>query len=156
MCELDFSEHRDARTQGLSNEGRRYLNLAETGNHRCDDGHYELSLPLKASFKGLLNNRKNAVWRTFYLKKRFALPNNQEFKEEYVKKIIDNGYAEKVPKETNAEPGITSYLNHHGTRHPKNKKLRIVLNCSQEFNGETLKKHLIQGPLLTNGRSAEI
>ena len=131
MFELDFSEHRDARTQRLSKVERRYLNLAETGIHRCDDGHYELPLPLKASFKGLLNNRKDAVRRTFYLKKRFALPNNQEFKEEYMKKIIDNGYAEKVPKETNAKPGMTFYINYHGTRHQKKKRLRIVLNCSQ-------------------------
>ena len=150
MFELDFSEHRDARTQGLSKEDRRYLNLAETGIHRCDDGHYELPLPLKASFKRLLNNRKDAVRRTFYLKKRFALPNNQEFKEEYMKKMIDNGYANKVPKETNAKLGTSFYINYHGTRHPKKKKLRIVLNCSQEFNGESLHKHLIQVLLLTN------
>lgn len=153
MFELDFSENRNARTQGLSKEDRRFLNLAETGIHRCDDGHYELPLPLKTSFKGLLNNRRDAVRRTFYLKRRFTLPNNQEFTEEYMnfmKKMIDNGYAEKVPKETNAKPGMTFYINHHGTRHPKKKKLRIVFNCSQEFNGESLNKHLIQGPLLTN------
>ena len=97
MFELDFSEHREARTQGFSKEDRRFLNLAETGIHRCDDGHYELPLPLKTSFKGLLNNRKDAVRRTFYLKKPFALPNNPEFKEEYmnfIKKMIDNGYAD--------------------------------------------------------------
>ena len=35
-------------------------------------------------------------------------------------------------------------------RHPKKKKLRIVFNCSQEYNGESLNKYLIQGPLLTN------
>ena len=67
-----------------------------------------------------------------------------------MRKMIDNGYAERVPKETNATPGMTFYINHHGTRHPKKKKLRIVFNCSQEFNGESLNKHLIQGPLLTN------
>ena len=47
MFKLDFSENRDARTQRLSKEDRRFLNLAETGIHRCDDGHYELPLPLK-------------------------------------------------------------------------------------------------------------
>ena len=153
MFELDFSENRDARTQGLSKEDRRFLNLAETGIHRCDDGHYELPLPLKTSFRDLLNNRRDTVRRTFYLKRRFALPNNQEIKEEYMNfmtKMIDNGYAEKVPKETNAKPGMTFCINHHGTRHLKKKKLRIVFNCSQEFNGESLNKHLIQGPLLTN------
>ena len=51
MFELDFSEHRDARTQGLSKEDRRFLNLAETGIHRCDDGHYELPLHWKQASK---------------------------------------------------------------------------------------------------------
>ncbi|KAK2555274.1 hypothetical protein P5673_023259 [Acropora cervicornis] len=94
MFKLDFSDNRDTRTQGLSKEDRRFLNLAETGIHRCDDGHYEFPLPLKASFRGLLSNRRGAVRRTFYLKRRFALPNNQEFKEEFMnfmKKMIDNG-----------------------------------------------------------------
>ena len=153
MFELDFSENRDVRTQGLSKEDRRFLNLTETGIHRCDDSHYELPLPLKASFRGLLNNRRDAVQRTFYFKRQFALPNNQEFTEEYMKfmkTMIDSGHTEKVPKETNARPGMTFHINHHRTRHPKKKKLRIVFNCSQRFNGESLNKHLIQGPLLTN------
>lgn len=63
--------------------------------------------------------------------------------------MIENGYTEKVPSDGDAEPGMTFYINHHSTRHPK-KKLRIVFNCSQEYNAESLNKNLLQGPLLTN------
>ena len=62
--------------------------------------------------------------------------------------MIENGYAERAPSDADAKPGMTFYINHHGTRHPK-KKLRIVFNCSQEYNGESLNKNLLQGPLLT-------
>ena len=121
--------------------------------HRCDDGHCELPLPLKEGFKGLSNNRNDAVRRMYHLKKRFDSPNGKDYKEEYIKfmkDMIDNGYAEKAPDDDNLKPGMTFYINHHGTRHPKKKKLRIVFNCSQEYNGESLNKYLIQGPLLTN------
>ena len=50
MFELDFAEHRSAKKQGLCKEDRRFLNIAETGMHRCDDGHYKLPLPLKEGF----------------------------------------------------------------------------------------------------------
>ena len=123
--------------------------------HRCDDGHCELPLPLKEGFKGLSNNRNDAVRRMYHLKKRFDSPNGKDYKEEYIKfmkDMIENGYAEKATNDDNLKPDMTSTLiMHHGTRHPKKKKkLRIVFNCSQEYNGESLNKYLIQGPLLTN------
>ena len=153
MLEMDFAEAKDLTPQGLSKEDRRFLNIAETHIHRRDDGHYELPLPLKESFKGLPNNREDAVRRMYHLKKRFMSPTNEEYKKEYMKfmgDMIENGYAERAPSDGDAKPGMTFYINHHGTRHPKKKKLRIVFNCSQEYNGESLNKNLLQGPLLTN------
>ena len=88
-----------------------------------------------------------------HLKKRFTSPNNEEYKEEYMKfmaNMIEKGYAERVPSDVDTRPDMTFYINHHGTRHPKKKKLRIVFNCSQEYNGQSLNKNLLQGPLLTN------
>ena len=64
--------------------------------------------------------------------------------------MIESGYAERAPNDVDTKPGMTFYINHYGTRHPKKKKLRIVFNCSQEYNGESLNKYLSQGPLLTN------
>ena len=153
MLEVDFAENKNSTHQGLSKEDRRFLNIAETRIHRRDDGHYELPLPLKESFNGLPNNRDDAVRRMYHLKKRFMSLANEEYKEEYMKfmgDMIENGYAERAPRDADAKPDMTFYINHHGTRHPKKKKLRIVFNCSQEYNGESLNKNLLQGPLLTN------
>ena len=72
---------------GLSKEDRRFLDIAETGVQRCDDGHYELPFPLKQGFKGLRNNRNDAVRRMYHLKKRFDSPNSKDYKEQYMKFI---------------------------------------------------------------------
>ena len=88
-----------------------------------------------------------------HLKKRFASPNSKEYMEEYMKfmsDVIEKGYAEKAPSTADARAGMLFYINHHGTRHPKKNKLRVVFNCSQEISGESLNKYLLQGPLLTN------
>ena len=119
---------------------------------RCDDGHYELPLPLKERFKGLPNNRNDAVPRMYHLKKRFDSPNSKEYKEEYtnfMRDMIEHRYAERAPNDDNSKPGMKFYINHHGTRHPKKRKLRIVFNCSQEYGRQSVNKYLIQGPLLT-------
>ena len=122
--------------------------------HRCDDGHCELPLPLKEGFKGLSNNRNDAVRRMYHLKKRFDSPNGKDYKEEYIKfmkDMIENGYAEKAPNDDNLKPDMTSTLiTVEQDIQKRKKKLRIVFNCSQEYNGESLNKYLIQGPLLTN------
>ena len=153
IFETEFAENKGASHQGLSKEDRRFLDIAEKGIHRCDDGHYELPLPLKDNFKGLRSNRDDAVRSMRHLKKRFASPNSKEYMEEYMtfmSDMIEKGYAEKAPSTADARPGMLFYINHHGTRHPKKNKLRVVFNCSQEISGESLNKYLLQGPLLTN------
>ena len=153
MFETEFAENKGSAHQGLSKEDRKFLDIAEKGIRRCDDGHYELPLPLKDNFKGLHNNRDDAVRRMRHLKKRSASPNNKEYMEEYMKfmgDMIAKGYAERAPSTADARPGMLFYINHHGTRHPKKNKLRVVFNCSQEISGESLNKYLLQGPLLTN------
>ena len=89
MFEMDFAENKDLAQQSLSKEDKRFLNITETHIHRRDDGHYELPLPLKESFKGLINNRDDAVRRMYHLKKRFTSPSNEEYKEEYMKFMGD-------------------------------------------------------------------
>lgn len=145
MLEMDFAESKDSTHQGLSTEDRRFLNIAETHIHRRDDGHYELTLLFKETFKDLPNNRNDALRLMYHLKKWFMSPGNEEYKKEYMKfmgDMIENGHAERAPSNANAKPGMTFYINHHGTRHPKKKKLRILFNCSQEYNGESLNKNL--------------
>lgn len=136
MFELDLAEHKGTKDQSLSKEDRRFLSIAQTSIRRCDDGHYELPLLLRETFKGLPNNREDAVRRMHHLKKRFTSPNNKEHKDEYMKFMGD---MIKRSNDTDSKPGNIFYINHLGTRHPK-RRLRTVFNCSQECNGESLNR----------------
>ena len=66
--------------------------------------------------------------------------------------MIEKDYAERVPsEELSLDNGRVWYIPHHGVYHPKKPgKIRAVFDASAEFKGESLKKHLLQGPDLTN------
>ena len=67
--------------------------------------------------------------------------------------IIQNGYAERVSenKVTNRSGNSVWYIPHHGVYHPKKpNKIWVVFDCSAKFEVESLNKHLLQGPDLTN------
>lgn len=175
MFEADFSE-RHSITQVLYQEDKKFLAIVKDGIHHREDGHYEMPLPLKEPTPNLPNNRDVAQRRLNQLKRRFE--SNKKYKEDYIAfmaNMIQNGYAEKVPskkclqKENPAScqlsPGGISvrqegsyakdrkiwYIPHHGVYHPKKpNKIHVVFDCSAEFKGETLNKHLLQGPDLTN------
>ena len=137
--------------------------------------NYEMPLPLKEPSPNLPNREVALHWLN-QLKRRFD--SNKKYKENntiFMKSMIQNGYAEKVPS-TNCSPkvatencqpspsGVTKgqessyttdrkiwYIPHHGVYHPKKQsKIHVVFDCFAEFKGETLNKHLLQGPDLTN------
>ena len=48
-------------------------------------------------------------------------------------------------------PGKTCFIPHHGVYHPnKPGKIRVVFDCSAEFDEQSLNKELLTGPDLTN------
>ena len=175
MFEADFSEKHSI-AQVLSQEDRKFLAILKDGIHHHEDGHYEMPLPLKEPTPNLPNNREVALRRLNQLKRGFE--SNKKYQEDYtafMESMIQNGYAEKVPSKKcllkedpesyQLSPGGVSerqessyttdrkiwYIPHHGVYHPKKpNKIRIVFDCSAEFRGETLNKHLLQGPDLTN------
>lgn len=75
-------------------------------------------------------------------------------------KLVKNGYTEMVKKMSEFECTIDDqtgtkrnvwYIPHHGVYHPKKpQKIRVVFYCAAECEGESLNKHLLQGPDLTN------
>ena len=66
--------------------------------------------------------------------------------------MVNRGHAEKVPESSlGRDDGKLWYIPHHGVYHPKKpEKIRVVLDCSAAFLGESLNQNLLQGPDLTN------
>ncbi len=153
MFELDFSEHCNGQP-AFSQEDRKFLDIAKKGIRLRPDNHYEMPLPLKEGSPLLPHNRAMAWNRLKPLKRR--LESNETYRSHYVEfmnKLVENGYAERVPQATQPEKNRKSvwYIPHHGVYHPKKpNKIRVVFDCSAQFEGESLNKHLLQGPDLTN------
>ena len=141
MFELDFNEVKDATGQSLSMDDQRFMAKVTEGIHHRPDCHNELPLPPRDQSLALPNNKKLAFHPLQDLKLRFG--RHEKCKKEYTAFMNDmtkKGYAEKI-----------WYLPHHGVYHPqKRDKIRVVFDCSAEYKGEVLNKHLLQGPDLTN------
>ena len=98
MLEADFSE-KDRNSQALSQENGRFLALVEQGIRHCEDGHYELPLPLNESSASLPDNQEVVLRRLSQLKR---IKSDQKYKEDYttfVENLIKNGHAERVPSD---------------------------------------------------------
>ena len=96
MFELDFLEHKGTSKRSLSKEEGEFIQIAERGIQHCEDGHYELPLPLKNETIELPNNKTAALHRLSQLKRPFMGRNGQQYYEHYVefmKKLIKSGYA---------------------------------------------------------------
>ena len=89
--------------------------------------------------------------------------NGQQYYEHYVefmKKLIENGYAERVPEMPEADHTSHGqgrkkqnvwYIPQDGVYHPKKpNNIRVVFDCAAEYKSESLNKHLLQGPDLKN------
>ena len=152
MFEHDFSEvSKEDKT--LSFLDRRFLNTLESNIQRLSNGHYEIPLPLKEERLKLPSNRNLALSRLHRLNHRLKKDSKyRSHYETFMKDMIDKGQAEKVPdNELHLDNGRVWYIPHHGVYHPqKPDKIRVVFDASAEFNGESLNKHLLQGPDLTN------
>ena len=151
MFEQDFHETKD--NQALSHDDRKFIQKVKDGIHQRVDGHYELPLPLRDERMKLPNNKELAQSRLKKLKGR--LGNDKAYRNDYpgfMDEVIKKGYAERVPDdELSVENGQIWYIPHHGVYHPKKPgKIRVVFDASAEFKGESLNKHLLQGPDLTN------
>ena len=152
MLELDFNET-SREEQPLSFLDRKFLSILESNIRNRDDDHYEIPLPLKEEELKLPNNRTLALSRLQRLKQRFKRDRKyREHYEAFMKEMIDKGQAERVPdEELHLSNGRVWYIPHHGVYHPqKPDKIRVVFDASAEFKGESLNRHLLQGPDLTN------
>ena len=154
MFEQDFSE-RNNDIQAYSMDDKRFLAKVKEGIVHCEDWHYEIPLPFKQPNLKLPNNRCVALRRLNQLKRRFE--RDKKYRDDYItfmNGLLKNGYAEKVSeKKSSVDQGEEHvwYIPHHGVYNPmKPNKIRVVFDCSAEYNGDSLNKHLLQGPDLTN------
>ena len=147
MFEQDFSEPQDANL-AMSQEDLKFMNITSNGIHKADDGHYEIPLPLRKENVRLPCYKKHAEARLNQLSRRLAI--DSKYEEDYVtfmQKMLEEGHAEKAPERYER----VWYVPHHGVYHPKKpEKLRVVFDCSADFQEHSLNRHLLQGPDLTN------
>ncbi|XP_038062585.1 uncharacterized protein LOC119733075 [Patiria miniata] len=150
MFEMDFIG-KDTEEM-VSHNDRKFMQKMKDGIHRRDDGHFEMPLPLKTDVQ-LPNNKPVALKRLN--KQKMKMLSNQKYRDDYktfMENIIEKGYAEKVPdEELDLDNKAVWYIPHHGVYHPKKpNKIRVVFDCSAEYEGEVLNRHLLQGPDMTN------
>ena len=123
------------------------LSIMETCS-RSKDGHFVIHLPWKNNEVTLPSNRKLAVNRISYLKKRFE--RDPQYFRKYKEKIdeyLSSGYARKVPDDYQPKySGRDWYIPHHAT----GKKFRVVFDCAAKYEGTSLNENLLQGPDYTN------
>ena len=133
----------------ISWEDKRFLNLMNRAT-RMVFGHYELPLPFKNDDTTLPNNRYQALQRLKHLKNKFQrnLTFCSHYKE-FMNTLMRNGYAKKSTD--SATEGKCWYIPHHGVYNEnKPNKIRVVFDCSTEYQGKSLNNELMSGHDLTN------
>ena len=156
MYNHDFNESENVPVQngilknvnGISHEDRQFMKLVENGIFK-QNVHYVVPLPFRNQQLLMPNNIQQAMKRLLGLKKRFSKDDKlfQDYKA-FMTRLLENGYA----KRSDETPiGKTWYIPHHGVYHPsKPGKIRVVCDCSAEYEGKSISKELIPGPDLTN------
>ena len=152
LYNAEFSEKLSDPKEGLSIEDQKFLKIMDTTT-QLKNGHYEIDLPIKKDDLKMPDNSSQAKGCLSNLGRR--LNKNSTMHQQYstyMKKLIKDGHAEKIPpEEIYRNDGRTWYIPHHGVYHPKKpEKLRVVFNCPITYKGVSLNHEILQGPDLTN------
>ncbi|KAK6172333.1 hypothetical protein SNE40_016014 [Patella caerulea] len=148
LMEQDFIENVPDEPS-ISKEDKKFEDIVDNSIHMVD-GHYSIDLPFRSDPPGLEDNRTVAFKALERLEKRFV--REPDFRHDYIKfmeDMIKSGYLGKIPENSSIKK--SHYLTHHGVRHKKKKKIRVVFNASLKYMGKSLNDELYQGPdMLTN------
>ena len=142
----DFNEAQPEK-KAMSVEDQKFLNILDEGVIKEDDGHYCLPLPFRNPDVVFPNNRAQAVSRAEGSLKR-KMKKDQAFCSEYMgymKRVIDEGCAIKVPDAEKNDPNVW-YIPHHAVFYPTKGKMRVVMDCAAKYKGRSLNDELLQGP----------
>ena len=155
MYSNDFNEHDatvgDSITSSvdvISIEDKMFLVIVEKNTSK-KDYHYVVPLPFRNDRLVMPNNWVKAFKRLMFLKRRFL--KDQKFFDDY-KKFMDNLLVKGSAKHSEVVlSGKIWNISHHGVYHPsKPGKIRVVFECSAEFQGKSINRELLSRPDLTN------
>ncbi len=147
---MDFNESLSDHRIGKSAEDQRFLDIVSS-TVEFKEGKYHVALPFRNNDLTMPDNRQLAQLRAENLKRK--LDKDPQYHAAYktaMTKVLQDGYAEKVPNDELVADGKKWYIPHHGIIHPQKGKLRIVYDCAAEYHGTSLNSQLMQGPDLTN------
>ena len=117
----DFADASLTDDLGLSRGNLKFLNIVEDSGKHYEDGHYQISFPLKNPCLKMPENRVQAEPRALYL--NCKLSRDAKFREDYVaflENVIEDGFAERVPLETlRRTDGKVWFIPHHSVYHKK-------------------------------------
>ena len=148
----DFPERQIDDVKQPSQEDLVFLNKVHD-SMKLVDGHYQLKLPFRNEAEIMPNNEDQALKRLTGIKRKMMA--NERFYNDYadfMNKLLLKGYAEKVPnEEIDRNDGKVWYIPHHGVYHPnKPEKIRVVFDCTANYQGVSLNNKLLPGPDHTN------
>ena len=155
MYKQDFSESETVVSDNIlknvseiSCDDRKFWGIVEWRTVK-KNGHYVVPLPFHDQELVMPNNKQQVVKGLMGLKRR-VIRDNKFFLDykKYMNDLLEKGYARRC----NETPtGKTWYIPHHAVYHPSEPgKIRVIFDCSAEFEGRSINKELLPGPDLTN------
>ena len=129
----DFVDKYDEPVDSL--QDTRWKDIVTEGIKKLPNSSYEIPLPFKNTNVNMPNNFGYVVARLNSLRRQ--LKADEGLMKEYssfMDEMFHRGFAEEVPAtELMCPDGKVWFLPHHGVRHKRKNKLRIVYDCSSKF-----------------------
>ena len=135
-----------------SNDDRRVVDFWDKETEVIDN-RYVVPIPWKQGHRPVMpNNLPYAQHRLSSLKKRLDKTGLTQKYDESISKLLNKGYAEKVPSDDiKRTDGSAWYVpHHHVIKKTKDAKLRVVMDCSAKFRGTSFNDECYTGPNLMN------
>jgi len=134
----------------MSIEDEKALKIMQSTAYLDEAKHWNIRLPWRNDPPDLPNNKTLALSRLKYLRKKFDA--DAAFRDQYTEKMntyLSSGFAIKAPDDPKTHIPKW-YLPHHAVFHPQKQKIRVVFDCSAQYNQSSLNQELLQGPDLMN------